>query len=72
MEGLNPCAERDLVVAVERIVAVGLLTQSHLDLLGSALKKAYPVQETPCFTELISAIDEADREYWREQDRRSS
>ena len=58
-------------MAVERIVAVGLLTQSNLDLLGAALKKVYPIQDTPCFTELISAIDEADREHWREQDRRS-
>lgn len=71
MEALNFCASKELVVSPERIVAVGLLTQSNIDLLGSALKKAYPVQDTPCFTDLIGAIDEADREYWREQDRRS-
>jgi hypothetical protein len=48
---------------------VGLLTQTHLDMLGSSLKKVYRIDETPCFSELLRAIDDADREHWREQDR---
>jgi hypothetical protein len=52
-----------------RIVAVGLLTQEHLDVLGSSLKKVYRVEDTPCFPELLEAIDQADREHWRREDR---
>jgi hypothetical protein len=52
-----------------RIVAVGLLTQEHLDVLGSSLKKVYRINETPCFPESLEAIDKADREHWREEDR---
>ena len=52
-----------------RIVAVGLLTRSEFDRYGSGLKKVFPISETPCFTELLRLIDEADREHWREHDR---
>jgi hypothetical protein len=52
-----------------RIVAVCLLTQGELDRYGSALKRVFPVQDTPCFGELLRLIDEADRRHWREQDR---
>lgn len=52
-----------------RIVAVGLLTEHELDLLGDGFSRAWPVDETPCFTGLLEAIDEADRELWRERDR---
>lgn len=60
------------MVAVERIVPGGLLAEPDLDLLGTALKKVFPIQDTACFSELISAIDEADREYRRERDRHAS
>jgi hypothetical protein len=53
-----------------RIVAVGLLTQEHLDVLGTSLRKVYRIDETPCFPELLEAIDQADREHWREEDRK--
>jgi hypothetical protein len=53
-----------------RIVAVALLTQEQLDMLGSSLKKVYRIDETPCFPELLEAIDRADREHWREEDRK--
>jgi hypothetical protein len=56
-------------VSSDRIVAVGLLTQANLDSFGADLRKVYPIDETPCFKELLEAIDEADREHWREQDR---
>ncbi len=52
----------------ERIVAVGLLTQKHLDQLGPTLTQVWPVDETPCYSELLRAIDDADRKLWRERD----
>ncbi|MFL6752753.1 MAG: hypothetical protein ACJ8D5_09900 [Sphingomicrobium sp.] len=51
-----------------RIVAVGLLTQQELDLLGPTFTRAWPVDETPLFTGLIEAIDEADRELCRSRE----
>ena len=45
----------------ERIVAIGLLTERDLSLLGPAFKWAWPVEDAPQFNELISAIDEADQ-----------
>ena len=44
----------------ERIVAVGLLTQREVELLGHGFSRLWPVDRTPCFTDLIKAIDEAD------------
>jgi len=51
----------------ERIIAVGLLTQSDLDRLGSRFDRVWPVDETPCFNALLLAIDEADREFRRNE-----
>ena len=45
----------------ERIVAVGLLTQQDLSLLGPTFDRVWPVEEAPNFVELLRAIDEADR-----------
>ena len=56
----------------ERIVAVGLLTQRNLDRLGGSLQKVWALDETPCFGALLHAIDEADREVWRERDREAA
>lgn len=56
----------------ERIVAVGLLTQRNLDRLGSSLERAWPISEAPCFSGLLQAIDEADRELIRERDAEAS
>lgn len=55
-------------LAKDRIVAVGLLTQRDLDLLGSAFTRTWPLDEAPCFRGLLQAIDEADREIWRSRD----
>ena len=46
----------------ERIVAVGLLTQRDLNLLGPTFERAWPVEQTPSFDELLEAIDEADKQ----------
>ena len=53
-------------MAKERIVAVGLLTQREVELLGHGFSRLWPVDNTPCFTELIDAIDEADRKFEEE------
>jgi len=53
-------------LAKERIVAVGLLTQREVELLGHGFSRLWPVDNTPCFTELIDAIDEADRKFEEE------
>ncbi len=59
-------------MARERIIAVGLLTQRDLDVLGEGFGRAYPVDQTPCFGELLRAIDEADRQLWRQRDARGA
>ncbi|MFL6729669.1 MAG: hypothetical protein ACJ8D6_08350 [Sphingomicrobium sp.] len=45
----------------DRIVAVGLLTKHDLSLLGPTFDRVWPVEEAPAFSELLRAIDEADR-----------
>ncbi len=46
----------------DRIVAVGLLTQRELNLLGPTFERAWPVEDAPSFNELLRAIDDADRQ----------
>lgn len=50
-------------MSADRIVAVARLTQESLNVVGSCLKKVFPVQQAACFDDLIAAIDVADREY---------
>jgi hypothetical protein len=45
----------------DQVIAVGLLTSRDLEALGAGFSRFYPVDETPCFGELLRAIDEADR-----------
>ncbi|MEP6983504.1 MAG: hypothetical protein ABI853_07655 [Sphingomicrobium sp.] len=45
----------------ERIVAIGLLTKRDLSLLGPTFDRAWPVEKTLSFNELLRAIDDADR-----------
>lgn len=45
----------------ERIVAVGLLTRRDLNLLGPTFDRIWAVEEAPDFSQLLRAIDEADR-----------
>ncbi len=54
----------------ERIVAVGLLTQRDLSLLGPTFDRVWPVGEAPAFSELLRAIDEADQKLKQEGERR--
>ncbi len=53
----------------DRIVAVGLLTRRDLEVLGPTFDRIWPVEEAPHFTELLRAIDEADRELQGNQSR---
>jgi hypothetical protein len=53
------------LLAEERIVAVGLLTQRDVEVLGHGFSRLWPVDQTPCFTELVEAIDQADEELKR-------
>jgi hypothetical protein len=46
----------------DRIIAVALLTRRDVDLLGPTFERLWPVDETPCFSGLLEAIDQADRE----------
>lgn len=43
-----------------KIVAFGLLTERDLQALGPTFSRAWPVDDKPCFTQLLHAIDEAD------------
>ena len=52
-------------MAKERIVAVGLLTQREVELLGHGFSRLWPVDNTPCFQDLLKAIDDADAELGR-------
>ena len=52
----------------ERIVAVGLLTQHDLNLLGHSFTRLWPVEDAQCFEGLIEAIDEAEREMERSRE----
>ena len=49
----------------QRIVAVGLLTEHELQLLGKGFSRAWPINNAPDFDGLLKAIDEAEREMWR-------
>ena len=53
----------------ERIVAVGLLTQRDLNLLGPTFERAWPIEEAPSFDELLRAIDEAEQQSRGQQPR---
>ena len=55
------------MVEPRKIVAVGLLTQRDVDVLGHGFSRLWPVDEMPCFSDLLQAIDEADRELRQEQ-----
>jgi hypothetical protein len=44
------------------IIAIGLLTQRDIDLLGPTFTRLWPVDEAPHFLALLQAIDRADEE----------
>ena len=44
-------------MAYDQIVAVGLLTRRDVYLLGPTFTRIWPVEDTPCFSQLLQAID---------------
>jgi hypothetical protein len=44
----------------DRIVAVGLLSQRDLEVLGAGFKRVYAVEDVSCFDDLLKAIDAAE------------
>jgi len=48
------------------IVAIALLTQDDLTLLGPSFTRLWPVEEAPAFAELLRAIDRADDQLAKE------
>lgn len=44
----------------ERIIAVGFLTSADLAMLGERFDRYFPVEHEEAFSNLLSAIDEAD------------
>lgn len=59
----------EFCVVSERIVAVGLLTKNDVRLLGPTFDRLWPVEEAPDFSGLLRAIDEADRNLSRGNDK---
>jgi hypothetical protein len=56
------------VAEAEKIVALALVTARELESLGATFDRAFAIHEVPCSNRLLSAIDEADRQFWRDQD----
>lgn len=46
----------------EPIVAIGLLTNTHVRMLGDSLKQVFPVADDNAFDDLLKALDEIARE----------
>jgi hypothetical protein len=44
----------------DNIVAIGLLTRTHLRMLGNSLKVVFRAEDTDRFDALLKALDEAD------------
>ena len=51
-----------MAVHKDSVVAIGLLTQTHLDMLGSSLKQVFPITDDGRFAELLEALDALDCE----------
>lgn len=47
----------------QRVVAVGLLTEHDLSVLGQGFKRAYRLDDGHDFQDLLARIDRAEREY---------
>jgi hypothetical protein len=48
---------RRVRMGVDKVVAVGLLTQRDLDVLGAGFARMYPVERCELFQELIEKLD---------------
>lgn len=46
----------------DRIVAVGLLTQRDVEVLGAGFRRLYPVEDTAAFDDLLRQLDRSPRQ----------
>ena len=44
----------------ERIVAIGLLTETDVQRLGDTFRRLWPIDQTTDYSEILKAIDEAE------------
>ena len=44
----------------ERIVAVGLLTQRDVEVLGIGFRRLFPISDVPAFDDLLKRLDAID------------
>jgi hypothetical protein len=51
----------------EEIIAVGLLTAHDVSILGPTFERLWSVEDAPCFSQLLIAIDDADRKLKRRE-----
>lgn len=51
-----------------KIVAIGPAAQQEMQSLGAGFGRAWPIDDAPCFAELLEAIDDAERELGRDQE----
>jgi hypothetical protein len=66
----NPNPHYDRATGHERrVVAIGLLTDRDLSVLGQGFKRAFRLDEVHDFHELLAAIDAAERELENPQQR---
>ncbi len=48
-----------MTVADDPFVAVGLLTETNIRMLGTSLRQVFPIPEDHKFDELLQALDQA-------------
>jgi hypothetical protein len=48
-------------VSRERIVAIALLTEANMRAIGRNLERAYPVDHSPDFSELLVRIEKTEK-----------
>ena len=52
----------------EQKIVIRWRTRGQAEAITPALDRAYPIKETPCFDEVLKAIDEAERQVWGDGD----
>jgi hypothetical protein len=52
----------------ERMIVIRWRTRGQAEALGQALDRANLIDETPCFDEVLKAIDDAERQVWGDGD----
>jgi hypothetical protein len=57
----NPDDHTEPDMRNEQFVAVGLLTQRDLDVLGSGFRRAFPLNDAADFAPLLRRLDEVSR-----------